>query len=63
MQLSKIVHMFSRNIYDASLPATIQTTSIRLLLNLTDFIFHNKVTTLEPSTATAAPPSNIAVDR
>jgi hypothetical protein len=41
-QLSKVVHMYSRNIQDASLPITIQTTSVRLLLNLVDNIFRNK---------------------
>ena len=35
------MHIYSRNIHDASLPVTIQTTSVRLLLNLTDFVFHN----------------------
>ena len=40
-QLSRILHLFSRNIHDPSLPVTIQTTSVRLLLNLVDFIFHN----------------------
>ena len=40
-QLRRVVHMYSRNVHDPTLPATIQTTSVRLLLNLTDFIFHN----------------------
>ncbi len=40
-QLSWVVHIYCRNIHDASLPVTIQTTSVRLLLNLTDYIFHN----------------------
>lgn len=33
--------MFSRNIHDPTLPIPIQTTSVRLLLNLVDYIFHN----------------------
>lgn len=33
--------VFSRNIHDPSLPIPIQTTSVRLLLNLVDYIFHN----------------------
>ena len=35
-QLSKAVHLFSRNVHDASLPLTVQTTSIRLLMNLVE---------------------------
>eukprot|EP00941_MAST-03F_sp_MAST-3F-sp1_P001870 g1870.t1 len=46
-QLSKVLFLFSRNIHDSSLPLTIQTTSVRLLLNLVDNIFHNK----EPDTS------------
>jgi len=41
-QLGDIIFLFSRNIHDPSLPLTIQTTSVRLLLNLVDNIFHNK---------------------
>lgn len=33
--------VFSRNIHDPSLPIPIQTTSVKLLLNLVDYIFHN----------------------
>ena len=40
-QLSWVVHIYCRNIHDASLPVTIQTTSVRLLLNLTHDIFHS----------------------
>lgn len=40
-QLSSVIHAFSRNIHDPSLPITIQTTSVRLLLNLVDSTFHN----------------------
>lgn len=40
-QLSRVIHMFSRNIHDPTLPITIQTTSVRLLLNLVDNTFHN----------------------
>eukprot|EP00939_MAST-03C_sp_MAST-3C-sp1_P004697 g4697.t1 len=41
-QLQRIIFLFSRNIHDATLPLSIQTTSVRLLLNLVDNIFHNK---------------------
>ncbi|CAM9349768.1 unnamed protein product, partial [Discosporangium mesarthrocarpum] len=40
-QVSRVIQVFSRNIYDPSLPIPIQTTSVRLLLNLVDYIFHN----------------------
>jgi len=40
-QLSRIIYIFSRNIHDSELPLTIQTTSVRLLLNLVDNIYHN----------------------
>ena len=40
-QLSKVIYIFSRNIHDDELPLSIQTTSVRLLLNLVDNIFHN----------------------
>ena len=40
-QLSKVIYLFSRNINDNNLPISIQTTSVRLLLNLVDNIFHN----------------------
>ena len=38
--LSKVVYIFSCNIHDATLPLHIQTTSVRLLLNLVENIFH-----------------------
>ena len=38
--LSRVVYIFSCNIHDASLPLAIQTTSVRLLLNLVENIFH-----------------------
>ena len=41
-QASRVIHIFSRVIHDPSLPLTIQTTSVRLLLNLVDHIYHNK---------------------
>ena len=43
-QLSRVVYIFSRVIHDSSLklPLAIQTTAVRLLLNLVDTIFHNK---------------------
>jgi transformation/transcription domain-associated protein len=43
-QLSRVVYMFSRVVHDSSLklPLSIQTTAVRLLLNLVDTIFHNK---------------------
>ncbi|CAN0007988.1 unnamed protein product, partial [Laminaria digitata] len=40
-QVSRVIQVFSRNIHDPSLPIPIQTTSVRLLLNLVDYIFHN----------------------
>lgn len=39
-QASRVIHIFSRVIHD--LPLTIQTTSVWLLLNLVDHIYHNK---------------------
>ena len=39
-QLSRVVYIFSCNIHDVSLPLSIQTTSVRLLLNLVESIFH-----------------------
>merc|ERR1719197_69756 len=38
--LSRVVYLFSCNIHDATLPLSIQTTSVRLLLNLVENIFH-----------------------
>jgi len=38
--LSKVVYIFSCNIHDSTLPLSIQTTSVRLLLNLVENIFH-----------------------
>ena len=38
--LSRVVYIFSCNIHDSSLPIGIQTTSVRLLLNLVENIFH-----------------------
>ncbi|CAK9094971.1 Transcription-associated protein 1 (dTRA1) [Durusdinium trenchii] len=43
-QVSKVVYIFSRNLHDPNLPLTLQTTSVRLLLNLVDRIFHNRQT-------------------
>jgi len=40
-QLSRVVLLFSRNLHDPALPLNVQTTSVRLLLNLVDFIFHS----------------------
>ena len=40
-QLARIVVLFSKNLHDSALPLTVQTTSVRLLLNLVDYIFHN----------------------
>mmetsp|Transcript_4147 Transcript_4147/g.12975 ORF Transcript_4147/g.12975 Transcript_4147/m.12975 type:complete len:1914 (-) Transcript_4147:5676-11417(-) len=40
-QLAHVVMLFSRNLHDAALPLSVQTTSVRLLLNLVDYIFHN----------------------
>ena len=33
-QLSQIVYLFSRNVHDASLHLSVQTTCVRLMLNL-----------------------------
>jgi transformation/transcription domain-associated protein len=41
-QLHRVIHIFSRIIHDETLPTTIQATSVRLLLNLVDHIFHNQ---------------------
>lgn len=41
-QLGKLTYIFSRNIHDATLPVTIQTTSVRLLLSFVDTIFRNQ---------------------
>ena len=40
-QLGAVVIMFSTNLQDTAIPLTVQTTSVRLLLNLVEFIFHN----------------------
>ena len=40
-QFHRVVHIYSRTINDGTLPTTIQSTSVRLLLNLVDHIFHN----------------------
>ena len=39
-QLSKIIYMFSLNVHDPSLSYSMQTTSIKLLLNLIEGIIH-----------------------
>lgn len=43
-QMSRVIHMFSRIVHDSTLklPLQIQTTAVRLLLNLVDTIFHNQ---------------------
>ena len=38
-QLSRVIYIFSRNIHDPTLPLTIQTASVRLILNLVDHIY------------------------
>ena len=38
--LSRVVHLFSCHIHDASLPLAIQITSVRLLLNLVEDTCH-----------------------
>jgi len=40
-QLTRVIHIFTRNIHDATLPLSMQSTSVKLLLNLVDYIFHN----------------------
>jgi transformation/transcription domain-associated protein len=49
-QLSRVVYIFSRVVHDSSLklPLAIQTTAVRLLLNLVDTIFHNKEPNPQP---------------
>eukprot|EP00958_Prasinococcus_capsulatus_P028071 scaffold6247_cov416-Prasinococcus_capsulatus_cf.AAC.17 len=41
-QLSKIVYLFSRNMHDSSLPLSVQTTCVRLMLNLVESIFRRR---------------------
>lgn len=43
-QISRVVHIYSRVLHDASmnLPLVVQTTSARLLLNMVDPVYHNK---------------------
>jgi len=41
-QLHRVINIFSRIIHDSTLPTSIQATSVRLLLNLVDHIFHNQ---------------------
>lgn len=53
-QLSKAVHLFSRNVHDASLPLNVQTTSIRLLMNLVEGIYHKHNTEQDQAKAGAA---------
>lgn len=38
-QLSRIIYLFSRNMHDSSLPLSVQTTCVRLMLNLAEPIF------------------------
>ena len=38
VQLSRVVYIFSRNLHDASLPLSVQSAAVRLLLNLVDHI-------------------------
>ena len=37
-QLSKVVYVFSRNLHDTTLPLSVQTSAVRILLNLVDMI-------------------------
>jgi transformation/transcription domain-associated protein len=39
LQLSRIVYLFSRNVHDSSLPLSVQTTCVRLMLNLVSDCF------------------------
>ena len=43
-QVSRVVHLYSRVLHDASmnLPLVVQTASVRLLLNMVDPVYHNK---------------------
>jgi len=40
-QLTRVVVVFARNLQDNTLPLSIHSTSVRLLLNLVDYIFHS----------------------
>ncbi|CAM6100600.1 unnamed protein product [Calypogeia fissa] len=42
-QLSRIVYLFSRNVHDSSLPLSVQTTCVRLMLNLVETIFSRRI--------------------
>ncbi|CAE7928359.1 Nipped-A, partial [Symbiodinium sp. KB8] len=46
--LPKIVHLFSRNVHDPTLPLSVQITCLRLLLNLVDIIYNNKLSDPAP---------------
>ncbi|GAB5370731.1 hypothetical protein AAMO2058_001518200 [Amorphochlora amoebiformis] len=41
-QLSKVIYIFSRNIHDPTLPLSIQTASVRLILTLVDHIYRTQ---------------------
>ena len=40
-QISKVILLFSKNVHDAHLTVSIQTTSVRLLINLADRLYHS----------------------
>lgn len=40
LQVNRVIFLFARNLHDSVLPSSVQTTSVRLLLNLVDLIFH-----------------------
>jgi transformation/transcription domain-associated protein len=41
-QVSRVVYLFSRNVHDQTLPLSVQSSSVRLLLNLVDGIYHHQ---------------------
>eukprot|EP00898_Chlorokybus_atmophyticus_P003741 jgi/Chlat1/4368/Chrsp29S04524 len=45
-QLSRIVYLFSRNVHDTTLPTSVQTTCVRLMLNLVESIFTRRTDVL-----------------
>lgn len=60
-QISRVVYLFSRNVHDAALPFSMQATSVRLLLNLVDGIYHHPEPGLTPAPAGPPKESNARV--
>jgi len=40
-QVARVVYLFSRNVHDPTLSLNVQSSSVRLLLNLVDGIYHH----------------------